>query len=68
MYVMQVEGMTCNHCVSRVQRAVQDIDATAKVEVDLATNSVRVESAADLDDIKSAVIEAGYPVTGSTAS
>lgn len=62
MYELKVEGMTCGHCVGAVTRSVQSIDAAAKVDVDLAQQKVRVDSAASLDDIKSAVEEAGYPV------
>lgn len=62
MYELQVEGMSCGHCVNAVTKSVQAIDATAKVEVDLAQQKVRVTSGAKLEDIKSAVADAGYPV------
>ena len=67
MYELQVEGMSCGHCVSSVTRSVRDVDAAAKVEVDLATQRVRVDSSASLDEIKSALEEAGYPVLNSSA-
>jgi len=65
MYELQVEGMTCNHCVAAVTRSVKEIDAGATVDVDLATHKVCVDSKANIDDIKSAVAEAGYDVTSS---
>lgn len=65
MYELQVEGMTCNHCVAAVTRSVKEIDAGATVEVDLAAKKVCVDSKADIDAVKSAVVEAGYDVTGS---
>ncbi|WP_136418435.1 MULTISPECIES: cation transporter [Oxalobacteraceae] len=68
MYELKVEGMSCGHCVNAVTKSVQAVDSTAKVEVDLATQKVRVTSSAKLDDIKSAVSEAGYPVLQSSAS
>lgn len=68
MYSLQVEGMSCNHCVSKVTRSVRKVDAEAKVEVDLGAHRVQVDSAADLEDIAGAIAEAGYPVTGSTAT
>ena len=61
MYELQVEGMTCNHCISKVTRAVKKIDDAAKVVIDLATSKVRVESKADLEDVSAAIAEAGYP-------
>jgi copper chaperone len=68
MYELKVEGMSCGHCVSTVTRSVKDVDAAAKVDVDLAQQKVRVESSADLNEIKSAVEEAGYPVLDSKTS
>ena len=65
MYELQVEGMTCNHCVAAVTKSVKEIDADARVDIDLTTHKVCVESKADIDDIKSAVAEAGYEVIGS---
>lgn len=68
MYEFHVEGMSCNHCVSTVTKSVLGVDGAAKVKVDLPTHSVCVESKADLDVIKDAIIEAGYPVTGATVA
>lgn len=45
MQVFNVQGMTCGHCVKGVTRAVQEQDAAAQVEVDLAARQVRVQSA-----------------------
>jgi copper chaperone len=68
MYELQVEGMSCGHCVNAVTKSVQAIDASAKVEVDLASQKVCVTSAATLEDIQSAISEAGYPVLQSSVS
>jgi copper chaperone len=67
MYELQVEGMTCGGCANSVKRSVQAVDSNARVEVDLANKKVRVDSGADLNAVKSAIAEAGYPVTSSTA-
>ena len=63
MYQLQVENMSCGHCVGSVTKAVQAIDPQAQVQVDLASKSVKVESAAELGAISAAIVEAGYPVT-----
>lgn len=68
MYELQVEGMSCGHCVSAVTKSVQAVDAAAKVDVDLANQKVRVASSADLEAVKSAIAEAGFPVIQSTVS
>lgn len=61
MMQFQVEGMSCSHCVKAVTQAVQALDSHAKVDVDLAAGSVRVESRRTADDIAAAITEAGYP-------
>lgn len=68
MYELKVEGMSCGHCVSAVTRSVRDVDASAKVEVDLAQQKVQVTSTAPLEEIQSAIVEAGYPVVNSSVS
>jgi Cu+-exporting ATPase len=62
MYELTVDGMSCGHCVGRVTKSVQGVDQAAKVDIDLATKKVKVDSAADLDKIAAAIDEAGYPV------
>jgi len=64
MYQLQVENMSCGHCVGAVTKAVQAIDAAAKVEVDLASKTVKIDSATPLAPLKSAIADAGYPVVG----
>ncbi|WP_343733201.1 heavy-metal-associated domain-containing protein [Duganella sp.] len=63
MYQLQVENMSCGHCVGAVSKAVQAVDAAARVEVDLASKSVKIDSATPLAPLKSAIADAGYPVT-----
>jgi Cu+-exporting ATPase len=63
MYELTVEDMTCKHCVGRVTKAVQEIDQQAKVEIDLPTKRVKIDSQAELDRIAQAIDAAGYPVS-----
>ena len=63
MYQLQVEDMTCGHCVGSVTKAVQAIDPAAQVQIDLASKRVTVESSRELGAISAAIVEAGYPVT-----
>jgi copper chaperone len=60
MQVFNVQGMTCGHCVKGVTRAVQEQDAAARVEVDLAGRQVRVDSALTAEQILAAIREEGY--------
>lgn len=61
MYELQVEGMSCNHCVSTVTKLVKQLDGNARVEVDLAGKKVKVESTAELGEIVDTLTEGGYP-------
>lgn len=62
MYELTVEGMSCGRCIASVTQAVQALDAQAKVDVELATQTVRVNTTAELADVAHAVVEAGFPV------
>ncbi|WP_410771082.1 copper chaperone CopZ [Fontibacillus sp. BL9] len=60
---LQVEGMSCNHCVNSVEGALKELGATAKV--DLSAKSVAVsydESKLTVEAIKEAIEEQGYDV------
>lgn len=68
MYELKVEGMSCGHCVAAVTRSLQEVDAAAKVDVDLAQQTVRVATAAPLEKVREAVEEAGYTVLSGAVS
>jgi len=61
-----VAGMTCDHCASAVSTEGGRIDGVTAVEVDLPSGAVTVTSSAPLDetDVRDAVDEAGYELTG----
>ena len=59
-----VTGMTCGHCVRSVTEEVGRIEGVTRVDVDLASGRVTVESEGPVDDtaFAAAVDEAGYEV------
>jgi copper chaperone len=60
---LQVNGMSCQHCVNSVEKALKEVGASANV--DLKSNSVTVdydESKISLDKVKEAIEEQGYDV------
>jgi copper chaperone len=57
---LEVKDMTCGHCAGVITKAVKDVDAQAKVDIDVATKTVRIESAHGADNFLSAIQEAGY--------
>ena len=63
MIQMTVQGMSCNHCVGAVTRAIQALDAGAAVNVDLPTGQVSVDTTRlNRDQLAAAIEEAGYEV------
>jgi copper chaperone len=61
MIELHVEKMTCGGCASRVTRAVLAVDDAARVNVNLKSKTVQVESDLDSDTVASAITQAGYP-------
>ena len=64
MIEFQVEGMSCQHCVGAVTKAIRSLDAGAHVDVDLDVGRVRVQSRENADRLGVAIVEAGYEVKG----
>jgi copper chaperone len=60
MMEFQVQDMSCGHCVAAITNAVKEVDASGKVEVDLAAKRVLVDSSHDAGEILAAIEEAGY--------
>jgi copper chaperone len=58
--LMQVDGMTCQGCVSAVKKTVERLDPTAEVEVDLDHGRVRVVTIAQSVEVAEAINKAGY--------
>jgi len=60
---LQVEGMSCNHCVVSIEGALKELGAAGKVN--LASKTVDVtfeEMAVTLEAIKEAIEDQGYDV------
>jgi copper chaperone len=61
MIAFKVSDMTCGHCVSTITRALKGADKDAKIQIDLASRVVHVESTtADSEVLADAIREAGY--------
>ena len=41
--ILNVEGMSCNHCVNGIKKAVEELDGVISVEVSLEDKTVTVE-------------------------
>ena len=60
-----VVGMSCGHCVASVTSEVSKLPGVTRVDVDLASGAVTVESdePVDHDAFATAIDEAGYAVS-----
>ncbi len=68
--VFPVEGMTCNHCVMHVTKALQSVPGVQSVEVSLENNNATVtydENVFNFETAQAAVAEAGYKLLPATA-
>ncbi len=59
---LTVEGMSCNHCVMNVRKAVTEVSGVDKVEVVLADNAAYLEGDFDVEKVKKAIEDVGYSV------
>ncbi len=60
---ISIEGMMCNHCVMRVEKALKGLSGVEEVTVMLADKKAIVVGEVDDEAIISAVSDAGYSVT-----
>ena len=60
-----VEGMSCNHCVESIKKAVGVLNGVEKVDIDLEAKKVIVEFVPEkvsLDTIKGTIEDQGFDV------
>ena len=61
MISFQVNDMRCGHCVGAITKALQSVDAAAKLRFDLAAHRVHVDPhEADAAVLGAAIEQAGY--------
>ncbi|WP_308768345.1 copper ion binding protein [uncultured Anaerococcus sp.] len=64
--VVNVNGMTCEHCKKNVEKALGELSFVENASVDLEAKNATVDffGSADEDEIKEAITEAGYEFNG----
>jgi len=62
--VLKVKGMSCNHCVMSVTKALSKLDGVLNVKVDLQKGEVSFDNTKvlGLESVERAITEAGYEV------
>lgn len=62
---IKISGMSCAHCVARVEKSLKDVDGVKEVKVDLETGKATVKydpKKVEPSKLEDAVKEAGYDV------
>ncbi|HAM53519.1 MAG TPA: hypothetical protein DCP92_23545 [Nitrospiraceae bacterium] len=60
---IKVEGMTCQHCVLRVKKAIQELSGIQNLDVQIGNVWIKFdEKAVGKVDIEKAIVDAGYKV------
>ena len=63
--LVTIEGMCCDHCAARVEKALSAVSGVVSADVKLKKNLAVIRSRDEVSDeeIKKGVEEAGYKVT-----
>lgn len=62
---LKIQGMTCNHCVMRVAKALKALPGVQDARVDLQKSEAVVtydDATVTLEKLSAAVVDAGYKV------
>ena len=60
MFELNLPTMTCGHCVKAVTLAIQELDSQARVDIDLPSHRVSVQTTQPRETVVSALAQAGY--------
>ena len=58
-----IDGMSCQHCVMRVKKAIEALEGVSAATVEVGTARVTFDEAkTKKEDIEAAVVKAGYKI------
>jgi copper chaperone len=62
--ILKVKGMSCQHCVMSVTKALSQLDGVKNIQIELPTGMVRFDNTKDVasNRIEKAISDAGYEV------
>lgn len=62
--VIEISGMTCGHCVHAVREALSDMEKVQVEDVSIGRAVVQADPSVTDEEIRAAIEEDGYKVTG----
>ena len=62
--ILKVKGMSCQHCVMSVTKALSQLEGIKNIQVDLAKGEVRFDNSKEVTSnrIEKAIQDAGYEI------
>lgn len=62
--IVKIEGISCEHCVKRIEKTLQELNGIIKVKVNLKNSEFILKLDNDIDDklLKKVIEELGYIV------
>tara|TARA_B100000686_G_C16538283_1_gene836051 strand:- start:563 stop:778 length:216 start_codon:yes stop_codon:yes gene_type:complete len=66
-HVLDITGMTCEHCVKAVSNSTLEVEGVSEVHVDLESNTAEISGENfRIEDVIEAISEEGYQATLAT--
>lgn len=62
MTTIKIKGMSCQHCVGSVSKALEEIAGISNVRIDLAKGEATFDGSADMQRVKEAITKIGFEV------
>ncbi|MFL9964830.1 heavy-metal-associated domain-containing protein [Paraburkholderia sediminicola] len=59
----EVKDMSCGGCANSITRAITNVDPAARLDIDVTTKIVKIDSALPLDRLVAVIEEAGFHPT-----
>ncbi|MCJ8283461.1 MAG: heavy-metal-associated domain-containing protein [Rivularia sp. ALOHA_DT_140] len=61
---LKVSDMKCDKCAGKISESIKVMEPNAKIDVNLDSKTVSVDSGASEESIKQAIVAAGFHVEG----
>ena len=60
MATVKINGMSCQHCVASVTKAIEALSGVTQVSVDLAMGEATYDGDVSEQDVKDAIVKVGF--------
>ncbi len=61
---LKVPSIKCEGCAAKISESIKVMEPSAKVDVDVNSKTVTVDSGASSESIKQAIVSAGHQIEG----